>query len=70
MPGPGAEAANRNAATSAALFTPVTTPEQDAGTETFQPERQQNCTNDENPFYPEVVDAESVSTGKLQLVSE
>ncbi|KAI4219945.1 MAG: hypothetical protein LQ349_008215 [Xanthoria aureola] len=62
MPGPGAEAANRNAATSAALFTPVTTPEQDAGTETFQPERQQNCTNDENPFYPEVVDAESVST--------
>lgn len=64
MPGTGAE---RNAATSAALFTPVTTPEQGAGAKTSPPEGQSSSDDDENPSYPEVVDVESISSGELQL---
>ncbi|KAL8759154.1 MAG: hypothetical protein Q9199_000974 [Rusavskia elegans] len=69
MPGSeGDDAANRSSGTSAALFKRVTTPEQGAGAKTALPERQQNSSDDEeNPFYPEVVDVESVSTGGLRL---
>ncbi|CAO1605503.1 hypothetical protein XANCAGTX0491_009020 [Xanthoria calcicola] len=56
MPGPGAEAANCSAATSAAFFPRVTIPEEGAGAKTSSSD------DDENPFYPEVVDVESVST--------
>lgn len=69
MPGSeGDDAANRSSGTSAALFKRVTTPEQGAGAKTSLPERQQHSSDDEgNPFYPEVVDVESVSTGGLRL---